>query len=182
MRGSSCLVLAFLAACAEPPASRTPEPSAPATAAAPTSAPSPIAVVNPPAPRPSATEARADAGVPALSTPNALASKTDAGAAGEPEDANLDPRTRALKRVARAAQDCHAKHAAGVKGHITLRIAPDENGAVKSVSVLKNKSSSELSRPAFETCVLDAVKKERLTPARDDDDEIELPLSFEPNP
>ena len=182
MRRSGGVVLLVFAACAEPPAPQAPEPTAPMTSAAPTSAPQPIAVVNPPPPRPSATEARLDAGVPALSTPNALAAKTDAGAPSEPEDPAADPRVRALRRVARAAQECHVKHAAGVKGHITLRIAPDENGAVKSVSVLTNKSSSELSRPAFESCVLDAVKKEKLTPARDADDEIELPLSFEPNP
>lgn len=167
-------VLCVLAACAEPPPPRAPEPkpepepapSAPASAAPATPSAAPRA------------ESPADAAPPPLSSPNAPALKTDAK---EPEAPAGDPRTAGIRRIGVAAQDCHARHALGIKGRLTLRIAPDQSGAVKSVSVVRARSSKELALPAFETCVLDAVKKERLSPARDEDDELELPLTFEPN-
>lgn len=166
-------VLCGLAACAEPPPPQVPEPKAEPAPSAPASVPS-AAPSSPPRPR-----SVADAAPPPLSSPNAPApQKPDAG---QPEAPAGDPRTAGIRRIGVAAQECHARHAPGLKGSLTLRVAPDQNGAVKSASILRARSSKELALPAFETCVLDAVKKERLSPARDEDDELELPLTFEPN-
>jgi hypothetical protein len=169
------LGLSLLIHCGSPPAPRPPTGSADPPRGGATSTTSPA----PPPPDPVAVHAAPDAAVPPLSTPNALsAPKADAGNEAEPPAA--DPRMAGIRRIAVAAQDCHARHAAGIQGHLMLRIAPDHAGAVKSVSVVRAQSSGSLARPAFETCVLDAAKKERLSPARDEDDEVELPLTFEP--
>lgn len=165
-------VLCVLAACAEPPPPRAPEPRPePAPSAPASAAPAPPSA----APR---AESPAVAAPPPLSSPNAPAVKTDSK---EPEAPAGEPRTAGIRRIGVAAQDCHARHAPGIRGRLTLRIAPDQSGAVKSAGVIRAKSSRELALPAFETCVLDAVKKERLSPGRDEDDELELPLTFEPN-
>lgn len=165
------LALALLLAChcAAPPKSAEPPPAPSAPAPAPP-ATAPPAPASPPSAKP-----KADVSPPPLATPNKLAEpKGDAGASPEP---GSDP----MRRIGRAAQDCHAKHAAGIAGKLHLRIKPDSSGAVASASVVVAASTKELLRPAFETCVLDAVKKEKLAPAHDAEDEIELPLSFEPN-
>ncbi|MCC6900339.1 MAG: hypothetical protein IT377_15280 [Polyangiaceae bacterium] len=139
-----------------------PPPSAPPSAAPPTPAPPPRASAVP---------------VPPLASPNPTAPSTaDGGTAPQPQ--SPDP----LRRIGQAAQACHAQHASGIKGRLTLGIARDSSGKVTRVGILRPRSSAELAKVAFETCVIDAVTKERLSPPRGEDDELELPLIFEPTP
>ncbi|MBK7585429.1 MAG: hypothetical protein IPI67_35210 [Myxococcales bacterium] len=177
MKRSLVCVVLWLAACAEQPASPPESAPRPPVATAPTSAPAapPVSTASSPAP-PNA----ADASPPPLSTPNALALPTD-DAGPEAAPLNLgSSRTQALRRIAVHAQNCHARHAPGIKGRLTLRVTPDSSGAVAKLSIDKSKTSAELRLAAFESCVLDAVKKETLWPARDADDQVELPLTFDP--
>jgi len=114
--------------------------------------------------------------VPPLASPNPKAVGAADGGAVEPTPS--DP----LRRIGQAAQACHAQHAAGIKGRLTLGIARDSNGKVTRVGILRPRSSAELAKVPFETCVIDAVAKERMAPPRSEDDELELPLIFDPTP
>jgi hypothetical protein len=170
--------IVVLGSCAEPgPAPRGPETfgrEAPPTPGAPPAASAP----------PTATTARPapDAGAPPPSrTPNALApTVADAGAA-EGDARDEDPRTRALRRIATAAQTCHARHTPGVAGKLVLRLLRDREGKVESASLIAESSTRALLDAKLERCVLDAAKAERLpSPDSEEESEIQIPLSFNP--
>lgn len=167
---------AVVSGCAEPPPPRAAEgPAGPE----PVHAPSPAITVGAPPAAPTASQSSVP--VPPLSSPNPAATNVaDAQAVPEPQPS--DPRTAAIRRIGESAQSCHARHAAGIKGRLTLSVGRDESGTVTRVVILRAKTSQNLARPAFEACVVEAVKRERLSPARDEDHELELPLVFEPPP
>ena len=169
-----CAVLAF--SCAEPPPPRAAESSsAPSTP----SDPPPALTIGAPPPAPAGTPKTVP--TPPLSSPNPTATNSQ-DAQPPPAAPPADPRTAAIRRIGEGAQSCHARHAAGIKGRLTLSVGRDDTGKVTRVVVLRARSSPELARPAFEACVIDAVKQQRLSPARDEDHELELPLIFDPPP
>jgi hypothetical protein len=167
-----------LVACAEqqaPPAEPESDPRPPAESAGVT----PVATT--PKPTPPVVAQPRDAGVPPLSTPNAIAPVQTSSAAHEDAGGNEDPRTRALRRIAENAQTCHARHTAGVAGTLVLRISRASDGKVRSATLDRDATSKALLVDALERCVIEGAKRETLpAPSSEDDSEMQIPLTFTP--
>jgi hypothetical protein len=59
---------------------------------------------------------------------------------------------------------------------------PDATGRIVRATVVRDQTTPELRRAAFESCVVGEAKQQSLGPRRDEDVEIDVPLTFEPIP
>jgi outer membrane biosynthesis protein TonB len=177
----ACALALTFAGCAAPAAPSAasaersePEPRAEPRAAAASPEPS---HEPPPAPHPSSTA------VPALSSPNALATtKSDAGADADATPVKEDARTAAIRRVAVAARSCYTTHVGGARGKLMLRIGLGDDGHVTKALIDAQQTSAALRAEPFQKCVLETARKETFPAPKGEEVELELPLVFEPSP
>jgi len=100
------------------------------------------------------------------------------GAGATVDAAPEDARTRALRAVANAAQDCHAQHAPNGRGRVLLRLALAADGSVTKAEI--RQADAAFASKAFQTCVIDGARRQRFPALAEAETELEVPLQLEP--